>query len=213
MQNDDLSFLGGSPILPLGDLNLAGSYGFPDPDELFAACLSTQLIQPDYDSPCLDQPQLHGGDPAYSPLSYLDEFASDPLLPDLTAVPRPFAVDLLGYDIPDYTASEDLSLEDQPGLGFSNLKLTHNPVSPDPLLPDLQQPDLQPEVVMPADERPGDLAPDALDVMHQTAQYQRLAGKHYPEVYLDQRGVNDRRSREFTLLMKGLDAEEQGKEL
>jgi len=37
--------------------------------------------------------------------------------------------------------------------------------------------------------------------------------KHYPEVYADQRGMNNRRSRKMTLLMKGLDAEEQEKEL
>jgi hypothetical protein len=57
-------------------------------------------------------------------------------------------------------------------------------------------------------ERPGDLAPGALDVMHASARYEQIRTKKYPTVQMDQQGMNNRRSREFTLLMKGLDSEE-----
>jgi len=220
MQNNDLSKLGGAPDLSLGDLNLAGSHGVPDPHEIFHAASSSGLIQPDYGSPDLTVPKLSGDDPADAPLTVFSEFAPDLLMPDLAAVPKPFAVDLqndptssdamIVADMPD---EEDCSLLTWPGLGFDHLQVLRSIDTSDLLVPDFQQPDLRPQVVMPPDERPGDLAPEALDVMHHSLLSQQLAGKHYPEVYADQRGMNNRSSRKMTLLMKGLDAEERGKEL
>jgi hypothetical protein len=220
MQNNDLSNLGAAPNLPLGDLNLAGSHGIPDPQEVFHPTSSSGLIQPDYACPDLTMPKLSGDDPASSSLTVFAEFAPDPLIPNLAAGPRPFAVDLqndpassdpmLVADMPD---EEDCSLLTWPGLGFDHLQVLRSVDTTDLLIPDFRHPDLQPEVVMPPDERPGDLAPDALDVMHHSLLAQYLAGKHYPEVYADQRGMNNRSSRKMTLLMQGLDAEERGKEL
>jgi len=220
MQNNDLSKLGGAPNLPLGDLNLAGSHGVPDPHEIFHAASPSGLIQPDYGSPDLTIPKLSGDDPANAPLTVFAEFAPDPLMPDLAAIPKPFSVDLqndpaasdamIVAGMPD---EEDCSLLTWPGLGFYQLQVLRSIDTSDLLIPDFQQPDLLHQTVMPPDERPGDLAPDALDVLHHSLLYQQLAEKHYPEVYADQRGMNNRRSRKMTLLMKGLDAEEQEKEL
>jgi hypothetical protein len=47
--------------------------------------------------------------------------------------------------------------------------------------------------------------------MHASAQYEQIRAKKYPAVQMDQQGMNNRRSRKFTLLMKGLDSEEQGR--
>jgi hypothetical protein len=218
MQNDDLSLLGSSPDLPLGDLNLAGSNGVPDPREVMLA-RDGGLVQADYGKPDLREPRLSGDDPASVPLTFVTEFAPDPLLPDMTAGPQPFALnmyrdplqrdELLGSDMPE---DGDIALQGWPGLGFEQLQVTRTLQAPDALIPDLQHPEIAP-IIMPENERPGDLAPDALDALHQSPSYQQIADKSYPEVYMDQRGVNNRRSRKFTLLMKGLDAEEQGREL
>jgi hypothetical protein len=43
--------------------------------------------------------------------------------------------------------------------------------------------------------------------------YQQLDGESYAQVYMDGNGVNSKRRRDFTLLMRGLDAEEQGEAL
>ncbi|HTK10597.1 MAG TPA: hypothetical protein VL485_25720 [Ktedonobacteraceae bacterium] len=219
MQNDDLHLLGGSLDLPPGDLNLAGSHGIPDPRNLFQDRPNT-VHQADYGIPDLHMPELSGEDLARAPLTVVAEFAPDPLLPDPLAGPLPFALDLHRDPLHDdellsasMPAEGDLALQGWPGLGFEQLRVTHDILAPDPLLPDLQQPEIEQQVTMPAEERPGDLAPDALAVMHQSLRYQQIADKDYPEVFMDQRGTNDRRSREFTLLMKGLDAEEQGREL
>ncbi|HEY4384745.1 MAG TPA: hypothetical protein VGN34_09760 [Ktedonobacteraceae bacterium] len=219
MQNDDLSLLGGSPDLPPGDLNLAGSHGVPDPGDLFPD-RSNSVHQAAYGRPDLHMPELSSEDLARAPLTVVAEFAPDPLLPDLLAGPLPFALDLhrdplhgdalLTAGMP---AEGEFPLQGWPGLGFEQLQVTRDILAPDPLLPDLQQPEIGQQVTMPAEERPGNLAPDALDIMHQSLRYQQIASKDYPEVFMDQRGTNDRRSREFTLLMKGLDAEEQGREL
>jgi hypothetical protein len=219
MQNDDLSQLGSTPDLPLGDLNLAGSHGIPDPVELRLA-RAGELIQPNYGRPDLHVPELSGDDPASIPLTVIDEFAPDPLLPDLMAGARPFALDVHNDPLQDdaqitkHMPDEgEIALQGWPGLGFEQLRVTRNILAPNSLIPDLQRPEIAQQVTMPADAQPGQLAPDALDTMHQSLWYQQIAHKSYPEVYSDQHGTNDRRSREFTLLMKGLDAEEQGREL
>lgn len=77
--------------------------------------------------------------------------------------------------------------------------------APDPTQPDLQHPDLKQQSTMAPDERPGDLDPMALDVMHASAQYRQIRDKQYPAVQMDQSGMNNHRSRNFTNLMKGLE--------
>lgn len=83
------------------------------------------------------------------------------------------------------------------------LSIIDNPLAPDPTLPDLQHLDFRQEVQMPVDERPGSLDPTALAVMDPATAAQ-VADKNYPEVFMDQRGMNDARVRHMTLLMRGL---------
>jgi hypothetical protein len=99
----------------------------------------------------------------------------------------------------------------QPGDAQSGagMDYVYDPLDADPLLPDLQRPVLEPEASMTT--RPGDLDPQALQAMHNDMTYRQLDGASYPQVYMDGSGMNNRRRRDFTLLMHGLDAEEQGK--
>lgn len=98
--------------------------------------------------------------------------------------------------------------DDLEQLGFSGLSIIHDIHQPDPDMLVLQHPQVQPQIM---NERPGDLDPDALDVMHDSAQYEQIRAKKYPAVQMDQQGMNNRRNRKFALLMKGLDSEEQAR--
>ena len=138
-------------------------------------------------------------------------FEPDPLLPDLTAYIRPDALDihdqmtdmdpLLARDIPSH-AEVDASLF--AGLGFSTLDVLSGLDATDPLLPSLQSPDAHVPLPNEEDGRPGDLDPSALATLHQTASYQQIASHHYPQVWMDQSGVNSTRARHLTLLDDGL---------
>ncbi len=106
---------------------------------------------------------------------------------------------------PDMAVPELQPGDAQSGAGMDYV---YDSLDADPLLPDLQHPVLEPEACMTM--RPGDLDPQALQVMHDDMTYQQLDGESYQQVYMDGNGVNNRRRRAFTLLMRGLDAEEQG---
>ncbi len=106
-------------------------------------------------------------------------------------------------------AMPDLRAGDaQSGAG---MEYVYDPLDADPLLPDLRHPVLEPEVSMTT--RPGELDAQASQVMHDDMTYQQLDNASYPEVYMDGNGMNTRRRRDFTLLMRGLDAEEEGETL
>jgi hypothetical protein len=212
---DDLEQLGfgGSAMLRY-DLNLAGSAGVPTPDQLVLRSLWDGPQPVDYGAPDFSIPALQDGDLAGAGLNVIPAFAPDPTLPDLNAVPQPFAVymsnemevePVIAQDIPS-DAEIDSSLF--AGAGFSGLSIISDIRQPDPSMPNLQHPQVQPQIMS---ERPGDLDPDALDVMHNSTQYEQIRAKQYPAVQMDQQGMNNRRSRKFTLLMKGLDSEEQGR--
>jgi hypothetical protein len=215
--NDDLDQLGfGGSAMPRYDLNLAGSVGIPTPDQVNQKLL-WDLIPPDYGTPDFSTPRLQDGDLAGADLNLIppDYSTPDPSLPDLRDIPAPFAVDMpdgmqpspvIALDIPN---DEEIARSLYPGLGFSGLSVNRDLREPDPPIPDLQHPDLRPQVSMNPDERPGDLDPSALDVMHASLQYEQVRDKEYPAVQMDQRGMNNHRTRDFTMLMKGLDKEEQ----
>ena len=144
-------------------------------------------------------------------LTLMPPFAPDPLLPDTSAYIRPDDLDiyaevtdvdpLLVSDIPSQ-AEVDASL--YAGLGFSTLDVQSGLSATDPLLSSQQHPDLNVPLPSEEDGRPGDLDPSALDVLHQTASYQQVASHSYPQVWMDQRGVNSTRTRHLTLLDDGL---------
>ena len=138
-------------------------------------------------------------------------FTRDPLLPDASAYMHPDTLDihaqvtdidpLLADDIPSQTDA-DASLF--AGLGFSTLNVQSGMSATDPLLPSLQHPDTSAPLPDEEDGRPGDLDPSALDTLHQTASYQQIASHSYPQVWMDQSGMNSTRSRHLTLLDDGL---------
>ncbi len=214
--SNNLEQLGfGGSAMPRYDLNLAGSSGVPTPDQLTQKPFWNGPVPPDYGTPDFSTPKLQDGDPADAGLNVIPEFAPDPGLPDLRDIPAPLAVampdgmqpsPIIVQDIPD---DEEIARSLPPGLGFSGLTINRDLRTPDPSVPDLQHPDLRPQVSMNPDERPGDLDPHALDVMHSSLQYEQVRDKAYPAVQMDQRGMNNHRTRDFTLLMKGLDKEEQ----
>jgi hypothetical protein len=187
------------------ELNLAGVQGVPAPASLaepFPAQGSNAptFLAPDFSTPGLKPYDLVGPGITYSP-----EFQADPALPDLTEYEHP-----RGLQIGDNSLlAVDPQLADL--LQYDNpmgLSITHHPLLPDPLVPDLQNPDLEQQTEMPADERPGDLDPSALTVMDPATSAQ-VAEKDYPEVFMDQSGMNNTRSRHMTLLMDGLRDEEK----
>lgn len=187
------------------ELNLAGVQGVPAPDEL-AHPQSTPLSNvPTFTQPDFTVPSFKSYDLTAPGIDYFHELSVDPALPDLTEYEHPRGLDVQGIALhmPDPQLA-DLLQYDTP-LGLS---ITNHPLFPDPLLPDLQHPDLEQQLHMPADERPGDLDPSALYVMDPATSAQ-VADKDYPEVFMDQSGMNDTRSRHMTLLMGGLRDEER----
>jgi hypothetical protein len=216
MNPDDLDQLGfGGSAMPRYDLNLAGSSGVPTPEQVSQKPLWDSATLADYGIPDFSTPRLKDGDLAGAGIDFIPAFEPDPSLADLRGTPLPFAIAMpdgmqhdltIARDIPD---DEEIARSLYPGLGFSGLTVNRDLREPDPSIPDLQHPDLRPQVTMNPDERPGDLDPGALDVMHMTLQYEQVRDKTYPAVQMDQYGMNNHRTRDFTLLMKGLDKEEQ----
>jgi hypothetical protein len=129
--------------------------------------------------------------------------AADPLLPDLTEYDHPIGLDL--YTDPHAQYVDPLLADHLAYQRPAGMEMTRDFATPDPLIPDLQHPDLTPQVRML--ERPGDLDSSALEVLHASATYQELAQKTYPNVFMDQSGVNSTRSRHMDLLLRGLDME------
>src|SRR6266487_3900649 len=129
------------------------------------------------------RPSSAGNAPTFTlPDSGVPPFAAYPQLPDLSDYAHPYGLAI------------------QPALPEDSADLLASD------LPDLQHPDLTQQVHM--QERPGDLDASALHIMHLEATYQQLNDKAYPEVFMDQSGINTTRTRHLDLLMRGLDAEE-----
>ncbi|QBD76176.1 hypothetical protein EPA93_09205 [Ktedonosporobacter rubrisoli] len=137
-------------------------------------------------------------------------FAPDPLLPDLDEYCQPHGLsihnlngDASGLLIPNPPVDDLLAYEVPSGLAINP-----HPFAADPLLPDLQHPELTLEVTM--SQRPGELDPSALETLHSQPDSAQLDDASYPQVFLDQSGVNTTRRRHLDLLFRGLDAEEEG---
>jgi hypothetical protein len=179
---NDLQMMGIDPEVPFYDLNLAGSQGVPAPSQL-AHSPSPETNAPTFTQPDTTAPSLTPHDLTEPGIDLHKPGAADPQLPDRAdyAHPRGLAIQLSLW--PDAT--------EQPS---SNL-------------PDMQHPDLTQQAHMQG--RPGDLDASALSTMHQQANYQQLDDKTYPEVFMDQSGMNTSSSRHMDLLMRGLDEEER----
>jgi hypothetical protein len=189
----------------LYDLNLAGVQGVPEPDELARPIKPQGSNDPTFIAPDFSVPGLKPYDLTGPGIDFFHELSVDPVLPDLTDYEHPRGLDVQGNSLltPDPQLADLLSYDNPMGLS-----ITRHPLLPDPLLPDLQSPSLEQETHMPADERPGDLDPSALHVMDPATSAQ-VADKDYPEVFMDQSGMNNTRSRHMTLLMDGLTDEER----
>lgn len=199
----DTHMMGIDPDIPFYDLNLAGAQGVPAPTSLARPSRpETGTNAPTFSLPDTSVPPLAVYDLSGPGIDLYPVFTADPLLPDLSHYDHPYGLTILPNTLQD-PAVADLIIDDRPG----GLDITHDMLAPDPLLPDLQHPELAQQTHM--QERPGELDASALQVMHLGATYQQLDDKAYPEVFMDQTGMNTSRSRHMDLLMRGLDAEEQ----
>jgi hypothetical protein len=204
---DDVARMGidGAPATLQYDLNLAGVQGVPTPEELAEPFPAQGSNAPTFLAPDFSMPGLKPYDLVGPGIDYRPELQPDPDVPDLTDYEHPRGLQigsnsLLAVD----PQLADLLQYDTP-MGLS---ITRHPLLPDPLVPDLQNPDLEQQTEMPADERPGDLDPSALSMMDPATSAQ-VADKDYPEVFMDQSGMNNTRARHMTLLMDGLRDEEK----
>ena len=178
----DVQMLGLDPDLPYYDLNLAGTQGAPAPAQL-ASSSSPEENAPTFSGPDATTHPLMAHDLSGPGIDLHQPFAPDPALPDLTDYAHPYGLDV------------------QPAL-------REDPASPTTSdLPDFQHPDLEQQRYMQG--HPGDLDASALTTMYQQATYQQLDDKTYPQVFLDQSGMNTSRTRHMDLLMRGLDEGEQ----
>lgn len=183
------------------DLNLAGVDGVLSPNELARPVSPQGHNDPTFIAPDFAVPGIKPYDLSGAGMDFFSELRVDPQLPDLTEYEHPRGLDIQGNDLlTPNPLLDDLTRYDNP-LGLS---ITNHPLLPDPLVPDLQMPEIRPEVQMPAEDRPGDLDPCALDMMD-PATHAQVADKEYPQVFMDQSGMNNTRSRHMTLLMDGLE--------
>jgi hypothetical protein len=201
---EQIHMMGISPNVPFYDLNLAGAQGVPAPDRPAQSPAAASGNAPTFSGPDMRAPALAPYDLSQPGIDFYPALQADPLLPDLDDYDHPSGLDIW----PTTSGSIDPSLadhllDDRP----TGLDVTHDATEPDPPLPDLQHPDLTPQVRML--DRPGDLDASALSIMHLGATYQQLDDKGYPEVFMDQAGMNTSRTRHMDLLMRGLDAEER----
>ncbi len=207
------SLLGLDPSQPFYDLNLAGSQGVPSPQMLTQATNThPAVILPDFRTPDYTVPILKSHDLVGPGITAIPEFTADPALPDLDAYTHPYELDFfLQWMTPDAQVAQHVPTPTEiaqslyPGLGFSTLNVHHEVTDVDPSLPDLQHPDLTQQVHMPAEERPADLDPNALVVLYGTPSYQQTADTSYPDVRMEQHGMNASRTRHLALLHGGLD--------
>lgn len=189
------------PSNTIPDLNLAGVDGMPTPDIVARPNQDATPILPDYHEPDFGIPVLAQGDLTGPGITKRDEFAADPAVPDLSEYSHPYGLTIMQ---PTVGMSPDplVKFDEPTGLDI----MGHDLMMVDPMVPDLQNPDLTQQTHMLT--RPGDMDKSALDVMDPGTQA-AIADKDYPEVYMDGRTNNSRRTRDMTLLMDGLRDEER----
>jgi hypothetical protein len=133
--------------------NLAGVDGWPpEPSSLMPNTRTfpeqtTEVIQPDYGMPDIDQPGLQPFNQITSGI-YLHvpaEFEADPLMPGITSYNQPYGLAMHNVTSdPADLWQPDPVLADltRPDLPNGITPVIHNPDQPDPLLPELQNPQL-----------------------------------------------------------------------
>jgi hypothetical protein len=205
---ENIGMMGIDPMARFNHLNLAGEMGTPSVNDVASPAQDQAVVTNDYCMPDMSQPSLQPFN-LDAGLTAEKPFQPDPLLPDLTeyCVPSGMTIhnfkDPSGLLVPDPGVT-DLINYDVPG----GITITHHPLDADPGVPDLQQPELEPEVRMDPEDRPGEMDENALSAMHTLPTYKTVQNKQPETVYMDQSGNNSRRTRKFTRMMKGLDAEE-----
>lgn len=217
-----------SQLLPR--LNLAGSDGIPSPAQIarlthpldHASDNLYSIHTPDFGLPDTTMPDLR---PYNLTAPGIDNYGTDPTRPDpiigamLADVECPYDMNMYGLDDDDEdffdsdTAFDDddaeelfwpaATLDDLLDFGTpQDLHVINHLSQADPTLPAMQNLPLDQEVHMPA--RPGDLAPGALEILHAQAIHDGIGGMPYPEVFMNQTGMNTARRRHMDLLEDGL---------
>lgn len=201
----DIPMMGIDPAVPYYHLNLAGEMGVPSPAQLAEPAGPGGVIEPTFCAPDMCVPDLMPGDLTGPGIDHVNELEPDPQTGDLLQFAQSGGLDIhtaSGLTMPPDPALPDLDEYDRP----AGLEMQQNIIAPDPLLPDLQSPKLEREVHM--SDRPGDLASDALNEMHDDETYKELPTGDYNELYMDQSGMNTRRSKHMGMLDLGLEDEE-----
>lgn len=200
----DIGMMGIDPDVPYYHLDLAGEMGVQTPAQLAAPTGIGQINAPTFYEPSMSVPALKMGDLQAPEIEHIDEFSPDPQTGDLLDFCMPGGLDIHAgpsQTMPPDPVLPDLDEYDRPaGLEIRAAMM------PDPVLPDLQSPQLEQDVHMSG--RPGDLAADALGEMYNSKTYQDLPTDNYKELYMEQRGMNTRRSRHMGMMDLGLDREE-----
>ena len=201
--NSELHLMDIAPDHPIA-LNLAHDQKPPTVQQLVQTVPLT-MHPPTFTAPDFQVPELRNNTQVGTGmLDVFPPFAADPSLPGIHSYNDPYGVDVMA----DPIGTQDPLLSglfgyDQP----ASLAIITDERAKDSLQPDLTPApeEIQPEM---SEERPGNLAADALQLLHLDDTYQQLHSKHYPEIFMDQRGVNNVRSRHMSLLVQGLECEE-----
>ena len=171
--------------------------------------VSSGPIAPDHIMP--DFASLNVGVKPYNIDAGLDfnpggEWGPDPANPDLTDYRHPMGIDF-------HQASPGDIFKPDPQTGGlidydvpGGIAVIDHPELPDPPLPDLQNPSTEPDVRMQPEDRPGDIAPGAMDILHNSADFGATKGVSYDLSYMTQPG-SSRRSRHMDMLTHGLDGD------
>jgi hypothetical protein len=219
------------PSQALPRLNLAGSDGLPSPAQIARSMnpldrtSDSSIHTPDFGLPDMTMPNLHPYD-LVAP--GIDDYGADPSQPDLaignilTGVQRPYGLDI--YSLDDDSDDNDINLfgsparsDDEEDFVWPDITLDDlldfaipqdfpviNQLSQrDPTLPDMHHLSLDQDVHM--STRPGDLASGALDILYTQQTDDGTGGIPYPEVFMNQTGMNTTRRRHMDLLEDGLE--------
>ncbi len=197
LQDSDISAMGIEPEVPHFDLQLANAFDVQDPAQLTASQQNGRPNLPTSGGPDISEPDLTEFDLSVPTIELQPALTSTS---DLDTFNRPGSLDIVAAsDNPLLTAWPDMPNDYDQTAGLDTQS-------------DIAQLDLQdtswlvPEVLM--QTRPGDLAPDALAQLHDDPTYRQLPTTDYRELWMQQHGDNQERSRHQGMLMTGLDQEE-----
>lgn len=196
--------MGIDPAAPYFDLQLANKSDVMTPARLAAPTDAGKIHEPTSAAPVMDVPPLLMSDLSTPGLDHVPTLEPDPLLGDLLDFTRPGGLSVIAASHEPLTS--DPAYPDRDDYDRSAALVLSAPLTPDPLLPVLQFPGVEQDVQMSG--RPADLAAGALETLRADPGYQHLPTHAYSELYMEQYGDNQHRTRHLGMLELGLEREE-----